>query len=135
VEDQFDLNDLLPAQKWFQWACSIVPTLVMLFAGVLKLMPPEEVKEASRAIGVDEMAIWWLGVGILVMVALYWLPRTALLGTILLTGYLGGAAAIHVFVAKTSPALPVMLGILFWAGFCLRYPRVIVAAGLIRGGG
>ena len=70
-----------------------------------------------------------LGIGIVLLActAIYAIPKTAILGAILLTGYLGGAAAVH--VAARSGAFPVAFsiafGILVWVGLVLREPRLV----------
>lgn len=55
--------------------------------------------------------------------ALYLFPPTAVLGAVLLTGYLGGAVATHLRVGE-SPAMAVIVGVVAWAGLYLREPRV-----------
>jgi uncharacterized membrane protein len=54
---------------------------------------------------------------------LYLIPPTAVLGAVLLTGYLGGAVATHLRAGE-SPAMPVIVGIVVWAGIYLREPRL-----------
>jgi hypothetical protein len=55
---------------------------------------------------------------------LYAIPRTAVLGAVLLTGYLGGAIATHVRVGDPSFVTPLVLGMIAWAGLYLRDPRL-----------
>jgi hypothetical protein len=55
---------------------------------------------------------------------LYLIPPTAVLGAILLTGYLGGAVATHVRLLETQFVVPLLLGVLIWGGLFLRDPRV-----------
>jgi hypothetical protein len=55
--------------------------------------------------------------------AVYVVPRTAVLGAVLLTGYLGGAVATHVRVGDAF-IVPLLLGVLVWAGLYLRDERV-----------
>ena len=56
--------------------------------------------------------------------ALYVVPRTAMLGAILLTGYLGGAIATHARLGDPSFSTALILGVLVWAGLFLRDARV-----------
>jgi hypothetical protein len=68
-----------------------------------------------------------LGILLLVCTVLYIVPKTSVLGAILLTGYLGGAVATHVRVANplfTHQLFPVYLGVLIWLGLWLRDTRV-----------
>ena len=64
-----------------------------------------------------------IGIIELACVALYWVPRTRVLGAILLTGYLGGAIATHVRAGQAF-ANPLVIGIVVWAGLFLRDPRL-----------
>ena len=65
-----------------------------------------------------------IGVVELACVVLYVIPRTAVLGAVLLTGYLGGAIATHVRLSDPSFAGPLIFGIMVWAGLYLREPRL-----------
>lgn len=65
-----------------------------------------------------------IGVVLVVCTLLYVLPRTALLGAILLTGYLGGATATHVRVEDPNFLFAATFGVLVWAGLYLREPRL-----------
>jgi hypothetical protein len=64
-----------------------------------------------------------LGLVEFIATVLYVIPRTSVLGAILLTGYLGGATATHVRVGDAF-AVPVLLGVLLWVGLVLRQPRL-----------
>ena len=115
-----------PVSKKMLWAGRILSTLaalVLLMSGVMKLMkPPELVKEFDRLGWSGDLA---LGIGIveLVCVALYVVPRTSVLGAILLTGYLGGATATHVRIGDPFIG-PVLIGVVIWLGLYLRDSRL-----------
>src|SRR5580700_1498429 len=88
-----------PTSKKMLWAGRIVsalPALFLLFDAIMKLVKPAFVVEATRKLGFPESAILGLGIVLLACTVLYLIPRTAILGAILLTGYLGGAVATHV---------------------------------------
>jgi hypothetical protein len=72
---------------------SALPVLFLLFDAAIKLVKPAFVVEATVALGYSESVIVPLGVVLLVCTILYFDPQTAVLGAILLTGYLGGAVA------------------------------------------
>ena len=79
------------------------------------------------ALGYPADTVLWIGMIELVCLALYLVPRTAVLGAILLTGHLGGAIATHVRVG--SPLLshtlfPIYVALLLWGGLYLREPRL-----------
>jgi len=119
-----------PVSKGRLWAgriMSALPVLFLLMDGVMKLMKPEFVVKATIQLGYPESVIFGLGIVVLVCVILYVIPRTAVLGAILLTGYLGGAVATHVRVGDSlfSHALfPVYFAILLWGGLYLRDERL-----------
>lgn len=112
------------------WAGRILSGLVVLFLlmdGVMKLLKPAVVVEGTVKIGYPESVIVPLGIVLLACTILYVIPRTSVLGAILLTGYLGGAVATHVRVGDPlfSHALfPIYLGILIWLGLYLRDERL-----------
>jgi hypothetical protein len=94
--------------------------------GAGKLVKPAPVLAACAELGIPEDAVAGIGVVLLACTAAYAVPATAVLGAVLLTGYLGGAVATHVRVG--GPAFPVAfatgLGVLVWVGLYLRAPRV-----------
>ena len=107
------------------WAGRIIsglPALFLLFDGAMKLVKPAPVVEATTRLGYSPNVIVPLGVVLIVCTILYLIPRTATLGAILLTGYLGGAVATHVRVAEGvfSIIFPVIVGALLWLGLYLR---------------
>jgi ABC-type transport system involved in cytochrome c biogenesis permease component len=85
------------------------------------------VSETMIKLGYPSELSLTLGIITLICVALYLVPRTAVLGAILLTGYLGGAVATHVRVGDplfSHILFPVYIGILVWGGLYLRDYRV-----------
>lgn len=111
------------------WAGRIVgglPALFMLVDAVMKLVKPAFVVESTVQLGYPETVILPLGVVLAASTILYLIPRTAILGAILVTGYLGGAVATHVRVGGPTFSIifPIIFGILIWGGLYLRDPRV-----------
>jgi hypothetical protein len=92
----------------------------------MKLVKPAPVVKATVELGYPESTIVGLGIILLGSTILYLIPRTSVLGAILLTGYLGGAVATHVRVsAGLFPVFfPVMIGVLVWLGVYLRDQRL-----------
>src|SRR5438105_3996044 len=84
------------AAYWAGWILSAIPVLLLLVSGVMKLLKPQAVVEGVQALGWREEYALGLGILELSCVAVYLIPRTSVLGAILLTGYLGGAIATHV---------------------------------------
>ncbi len=83
---------------WTEWIMSAVPSLFLLVDGAMKLVKPEVVVKTTVELGYAETVILPLGVVLLACTILYLIPLTAVLGAVLLTGYLGGAVATHVRV-------------------------------------
>jgi DoxX-like family len=112
---------------WTGRIMSALPVLFLLMDGVMKLVKPEPVLRATVQLGYPESVIFGLGIVLLVCVVLYVIPRTAVLGAILLTGYLGGAVATHVRVGDplfSHILFPVYVAILVWGGLYLREERL-----------
>jgi len=123
------------AQRWTGRVLSGLAVLFLTFDGVMKLVKPAFVVDATKELGYPESSIVAIGMLVLVGVALYVVPRTAVLGAIFLTGFLGGAVATHVRVG--SPLLshvlfPTYLAAMLWGGLTLRNERVRV---LLANGG
>jgi hypothetical protein len=99
----------------------------MLFDGIFKLPKPAPVVDSFKKLGYDPDIAIPIGVLALLCAILYAIPRTAVLGAILLTGYLGGAVATHVRVDDplfTHILFPVYFGVLAWVGLYLRDERL-----------
>lgn len=110
-----------------RWIGRIISGLVILFLlldAAMKVLELEAAMEGSVELGYPERVVFGIGLALLVSTILYAIPRTAPLGAILLTGYLGGATATQVRVESAWFVFPVVLGILVWAGLYLRDDRV-----------
>ena len=94
------------------------------FGKVIRLAP---VVEGTARLGYPEGSILAIGLVELACVIAYAVPRTSVLGAILLTGYLGGAVATHVRIGSpllTHVLFPVYVAVLVWGGLCLREDRL-----------
>jgi DoxX-like family len=112
---------------WAGWIMSGVVLLFLLFDGVTKLILIAPVVEATREIGYPEHLVRPIGVVVLICAVLYFIPRTAILGAILLTGLLGGAIASKMRVEDplfSSVLFGVYVGALAWGGLYLREGRL-----------
>ena len=112
---------------WGGWVMSGFSALFLLLDGAMKEVKPAPVVQATAKLGYPGSVLVPLGVVLLASTVLYLIPRTAVLGAILLTGYLGGAVASHVRVGDplfSHTLFPTYLGLLLWGGLCLRDERV-----------
>jgi hypothetical protein len=112
------------AALWTGYVLSALPVLMLLMSGVMKLMRPPSVVEGFVHFGYRENIIVPLGILEIVCTVIYLIPRTSLLGAILVTGYLGGATATLVRVGEPTFFAPAVLGVLAWGGLYLRDPRL-----------
>ena len=112
---------------WTGRILGALSTLFLLMDGVMKLIKPAPVVEATVRLGYPESVIQSLGIVLLVCTILYAIPRTSILGAILLTGYLGGAVAANVRVGNplfSHTLFPVYVALLVWGGLYLRDRRL-----------
>ena len=123
----------------FGWTVTGLVGTFLLMDGIMKLAKPSFIVEATTKFGLDERIIVPLGVVLTVSVILYLLPRTSVLGALLLTGYLGGAIATHVTtIGKPNDGVvfPIVFaltsGILAWVGLFLRMPRLRSLLPIVR---
>jgi hypothetical protein len=101
--------------------------LFLLFDGGAKLLEVQPVIDGAVQLGYPPEVMFSLGVVLLSCVLAYSVPRTSVLGALLLTGYLGGAVATHVRVENPLVShilFPVYLGAILWGGLLLRDPRL-----------
>ena len=111
---------------WAGRILTVLPALFLLLDGVMKLIRPAVVVNATVELGYPANVILPLGIVLTGSTILFLIPRTSVLGAILLTGYLGGAVATHVRVgAGVFPIVfPIVFGILLWGGLYFRDDRV-----------
>ncbi len=119
------------AALWTGRIMSAVPGLMLTFSGVMKLIHPPQLDEGLARLGWPVGLALTLGLLELACTAVYLVPRTAVLGAILLTGYMGGAMATHVRIGD-AVYLHVVFGVLIWGGLYLRDPRLRALIPLTR---
>jgi hypothetical protein len=119
----------VPVSKTGLWTGRVISTLVVLLLlldSFGKFAKPPQVLDAFIHLGLPQNLTTIIGVLLLVCTVAYAIPRTAILGAILLTGYLGGAVAIH--LRAGDPAFPLVFPALFgavaWTGLYLRDRRL-----------
>ena len=116
------------------YALTGLVTLFLLFDAVTKLLRLQMVVDATVQMGFPASTVPVIGGTLLVCLALHLVPRTAVLGAVLLTGYLGGAVCAQLRVGAplwTFLLVPVYTGVLVWLGLYLRSTalRALVRAG------
>jgi hypothetical protein len=113
--------------------CTTVAALFLAFDTILKVLSLGPAVEGTTALGYPADSVVWIGAIELVCLALYLVPRTAVLGALLMTGYLGGAVATHVRISSplvSHTLFPVYVALVIWGSLYLREPRLRALAPL-----
>lgn len=114
--------------RWAGRIVSAIPVLMLVMAGTFKvvgaLTGSKEMMDAWLGFGYPPAALLPIGVIEVACAVVYAIPRTAALGAVLVTGYLGGAVATHVRMSQGVWISPFLLGVLAWLGLYLRDPRL-----------
>lgn len=115
-------------QYWAGWVMSGLAIAFLLLDATMKLLALPVVLEAGKSIGYPGVAMAHeLGMILLICTLLYIAPQTAVLGAILVTGFLGGAVATHLRMGAplfSHVLFGVYVGLLLWGGLFLRDPRL-----------
>ncbi len=115
-----------PASKMMLWAGRIIsalPVLFMVFTGAFGVLKPALAAPGLVHFGYPERLLLPICIVEIACAIVYAIPRTSVLGAILLTGYLGGATATHVRIGEPF-YLPIIVGVLVWGGLFLREDRL-----------
>jgi hypothetical protein len=118
------------ATRWSGLGLTGLSVLFLTFDSAIKLARIQAVTRASALLGWPDHLNSALGIVLLVCLALFLMPRTAVVGAVLLTGYLGGAIAVHLRVEDplfSQTLFPAYLAVLIWGGLFLRDGRIRAA--------
>lgn len=110
-------------KKWISWALTVIPAGMKGMSAGMKLAGVAGLAEGFAHLGVPIGMATGLGVLELACVVVYLVPRTAVLGALLITGYMGGATMTHLRVGDPAWTQP-LLGAMAWGGLYLRDARV-----------
>ena len=116
-------------------AISVLIGAFLTFDAVGKLVLPAPVRDGTEALGFPVHLAPVMGVVLAVCVVVYAVPRTAVLGALGLTAYLGGAVTANMRIEApllTHTLFAVFFGVLMWVGLVLRRPELLKVAGLVR---
>ena len=123
MQPTVDANVASGKMMWSGRIISGLVTLFMLVDALMKVTKTRAAVEGTTRLGYPETVVFGIGAVLLACTILYAIPRTSVVGAILLTGYLGGAVATNVRVGNPLPGyvlFPVYVGILVWLGIWLR---------------
>jgi hypothetical protein len=114
------------ARLYTGYALSMLPALLLALGGVMNVLKTEVAVQGAKEIGYADAVLLPLGIVTLVSVVLLIIPRTAMIGALLVTGFLGGAVGVH--VRQGDPLLNIVIPVIFasviWIGLCLRSPKL-----------
>ncbi len=105
------------------WILTALSSLVLLASAAAKFIQPAGFTDGFSHMGWPIQLAVALGILEISCTAIYLLPRSSVLGAVLLTGYLGGAVATHLRIGDAYFG-PVLLGVMVWGGLYFRNPRV-----------
>jgi hypothetical protein len=114
------------ARLWTGYILSGLTAAFLVMDAIMKLLKPAFVVQATTQLGYPESTIVGIGSVLLTATLLYAIPRTAVLGAVLLTAYMGGAVATNVRAGMPlfNILFPVVFALLFWGGLWLRDKRL-----------
>lgn len=120
-------------QRWTGYVLSALPVLFMSMSSIMKLVHPPMIVEGFAKSGMTLTDLIVIGILEMLCVVLYLIPRTAVLGAVLMTGYLGGAVMVHTRVHEAALVAPFVLGMCAWGGLFMRDLRIRDLLPLRRG--
>jgi uncharacterized membrane protein YphA (DoxX/SURF4 family) len=124
MSQQAEYSAVSKKMRWAGLVISGLVVLMLVFSGIMKLSGSPDVEKEFVRLGWPPNLAIAIGIVELVCVLLYAIPRTSVLGAILLTGYLGGAIAAHVRIEELKFIPPAIGGVLVWLGLYLRNERL-----------
>ena len=111
------------AMLWTGRVISALPVLGLVMSATMKFLQPKDLVDGFAKFGYPLNLSVPIGVVEIICTVLYVIPQTAVLGAILLTGYLGGAISTHVRIGDDFTP-PVIMGVMLWLGLFLRDARI-----------
>lgn len=125
VARDFTTRDGSGATSWTSWIVSGLIIAFLAVDAVPKIFRAGFSVDGTVELGYPDGIVAWLGVVLLASTVLYALPRTAIIGAILLTGYLSGAIATQARLEEWGlMLLPAAMAVLTWLGLAMRQPRL-----------
>ncbi|NAS13294.1 DoxX family protein [Poritiphilus flavus] len=119
-------NPIPKTSRWISYILQGLIVLMFLMGAMMNLLQTEEAISGATELGYPESTVLYLGLILLASTILYIIPRTAILGAILLTAWLGGAVATHIIHSDPlfNTLFPVVFGVLLWFALWLRLEKV-----------
>jgi hypothetical protein len=111
---------------WTGRILTVLAVVFMLVDGIMKIIKPSQVLEANARLGYPVSTLTGIGLALIACTVVYVIPRTAIAGAILLTGYFGGAVASNVRAGSSlfETVFPILFAVFVWGGLWLRDQRL-----------
>jgi hypothetical protein len=119
-------DQISKTRLWTARVMTAIVALFLLFDSMLKVLQLPPAVEGAAQLGISASVVYWLGIILLACLVVYLVPRTSIIGAILLTGYLGGAIATHVLLGSplfSHTLFPLYVAALVWGPILLRERR------------
>ncbi len=110
-------------RTYIQWTLAVLVTLLFTASSIGKFTADAEALEAAAKFGLTKSTYILLGILELISAILFLIPRTGILGTLLLAAYMGGAISTHVEFAQPVAA-PIIISAFVWIAAVLRFPEL-----------
>src|SRR5262249_29132094 len=124
MQSQDEVRVTSKAKLWTGRVITVFTAAFLLFDTIVKVLNLPVAVEGTVRLGYPARLVVYIGIAELACLGAYLYPRTAVVGAVLLTGYLGGATATQVRVENPWFIFPVVVGVLVWAGLFLRNGRL-----------
>jgi hypothetical protein len=112
-------------QKRMGWTVSILLALMFTMSAMMKLTGNEEATKQAATMNINATTYFMLGVMEVLAIVLFLIPRTGVIGALILMVYMGGAVCAH--VVSMQPVIPVVLfEVLIWVAAALRFPELTI---------
>lgn len=119
-----DIASVSKTSVWVGRVVSAIPALMLLLGGIMKLLQLPSVLQGFAQYGYPAATIPVIGILEVACSLIYLVPRTSVLGAILMTGLLGGAITANMRIGSPVFVVPLILGVLVWGGLYLRDQRL-----------
>ena len=110
------------AMLWAGWILSLIPSLMLLSGALFAALQMPMVRDGMGKYGISPSMLPVMAAVELLCCVLYLIPWTAPIGAILMSAYMGGAVITHLRAGESQWVVPVVFGVIVWAGLLLRRP-------------
>ncbi|MET4084127.1 hypothetical protein ABIB40_004101 [Pedobacter sp. UYP30] len=120
------INKISKIRLWASYILQGIVVVMFLMGSVMNLLQSTEAVKGATEMGYPKEAVLYLGIALLIGTLLYAIPKTIIIGAIILTGWLGGAIATHIIHGDPifNIIFPILFGLVIWASIVLRNDKL-----------